>query len=53
MDPNIQRHLNDKLYDKRKVGALEYVHFLVHPISLTESNPLGGRPWYSSLGIAS
>ncbi|KAB5542636.1 vacuolar protein 14 C-terminal Fig4p binding-domain-containing protein [Coniochaeta sp. 2T2.1] len=23
MDPNIQRHLNDKLYDKRKVGALE------------------------------
>lgn len=25
MDPNIQRALNDKLYDKRKVGALEYV----------------------------
>lgn len=25
MDANIQRHLNDKLYDKRKVGALEYV----------------------------
>ncbi|KAH8904598.1 ARM repeat-containing protein [Coniochaeta sp. PMI_546] len=23
MDTNIQRHLNDKLYDKRKVGALE------------------------------
>ncbi|KAK0713818.1 vacuolar protein 14 C-terminal Fig4p binding-domain-containing protein [Lasiosphaeria miniovina] len=23
MDPNIQRALNDKLYDKRKVGALE------------------------------
>ncbi|KAJ9138543.1 ARM repeat-containing protein [Coniochaeta hoffmannii] len=23
MDANIQRHLNDKLYDKRKVGALE------------------------------
>lgn len=25
MDPNVQRALNDKLYDKRKVGALEYV----------------------------
>jgi hypothetical protein len=25
MDPAIQRALNDKLYDKRKVGALEYV----------------------------
>lgn len=25
MDPSIQRALNDKLYDKRKVGALEYV----------------------------
>lgn len=25
MDANIQRALNDKLYDKRKVGALEYV----------------------------
>ena len=25
MDPNIQRSLNDKLYDKRKIGALEYV----------------------------
>lgn len=25
MDQNIQRALNDKLYDKRKVGALEYV----------------------------
>lgn len=25
MDANIQRSLNDKLYDKRKVGALEYV----------------------------
>src|SRR5450432_2164345 len=24
MDANIQRALNDKLYDKRKVGALEY-----------------------------
>lgn len=25
MDANIQRALNDKLYDKRKIGALEYV----------------------------
>lgn len=25
MDTNIQRALHDKLYDKRKVGALEYV----------------------------
>lgn len=25
MDIHIQRSLNDKLYDKRKVGALEYV----------------------------
>lgn len=26
MDPHIARLLNDKLYDKRKTGALEYVH---------------------------
>ena len=26
MDVNIQRALNDKLYDKRKVGALECVN---------------------------
>ena len=25
MDASIQRALSDKLYDKRKVGALEYV----------------------------
>lgn len=25
MDTSIQRALNDKLYDKRKTGALEYV----------------------------
>jgi hypothetical protein len=29
MDSNIQRALNDKLYDKRKTGALEYVPILV------------------------
>jgi hypothetical protein len=26
MEASIARSLNDKLYDKRKVGALEYVH---------------------------
>ncbi len=32
MDPAIQRALNDKLYDKRKVGALEWVALhLQHP----------------------
>ena len=25
MDPTVQRLLNDKLYDKRKQGALEFV----------------------------
>ena len=25
MDPAVQRLLNDKLYDKRKQGALEFV----------------------------
>lgn len=40
MDANIQRSLNDKLYDKRKVGALEYVlpSFAVH------SRPVPLRP---------
>lgn len=28
MDANVQRALNDKLYDKRKVGALESVFYL-------------------------
>ncbi len=26
MDNSIQRALNDKLYDKRKIGALEYAY---------------------------
>jgi hypothetical protein len=26
MDPAVQRLLTDKLYDKRKQGALEYAH---------------------------
>lgn len=26
MDANVQKALNDKLYDKRKSGALEYVN---------------------------
>lgn len=25
MEPNVVRFLNDRLYDKRKIGALEYV----------------------------
>lgn len=25
MEPNVVRFLNDKLYDKRKIGALEYI----------------------------
>jgi len=32
MDANIQRALNDKLYDKRKIGALEYVPLLIPPL---------------------
>lgn len=31
MDAAVQRLLNDKLYDKRKVGALEFVFY---PLSL-------------------
>jgi hypothetical protein len=32
MDPVVQRALNDKLYDKRKVGALEWVTLVtLHP----------------------
>jgi hypothetical protein len=36
MDASIQRSLNDKLYDKRKVGALEYA---------SSRSPLLPRPW--------
>jgi vacuole morphology and inheritance protein 14 len=32
MDQSVQRLLNDKLYDKRKQGALEYVK--LSPIKL-------------------
>lgn len=38
MDANIQRALNDKLYDKRKIGALEYV-------------PPPFKPWFLTLGF--
>ena len=39
MDNSIQRSLNDKLYEKRKVGALEYViHFMI-PHDYTDSDP--------------
>jgi hypothetical protein len=34
MDPNVHKALADKLYDKRKSGALEYVFSLaVVPLS--------------------
>lgn len=33
MEPNVQRLLNDKLYDKRKTGALEYATRLIVPLS--------------------
>jgi hypothetical protein len=29
MDPAVQRALNDKLYDKRKVGALEWASLFI------------------------
>jgi hypothetical protein len=32
MDPNIQKALTDKLYDKRKSGALECVASHVHAL---------------------
>lgn len=38
MDAAVQRALNDKLYDKRKVGALEYVL----PNRLAASRPTDG-----------
>lgn len=37
METSIQRALNDKLYDKRKVGALEYVHGTVFGVVLPPS----------------
>jgi hypothetical protein len=39
MDTNIQRALHDKLYDKRKVGALEYVPILAHTAPRLLSGP--------------
>lgn len=39
MDSNIQRALNDKLYDKRKVGALEYVVPTSEQTSLVFEHP--------------
>ena len=32
MDATVQRLLNDKLYDKRKQGALEYVFHIRHKV---------------------
>ena len=49
MDTTVQRLLNDKLYDKRKQGALEYISYLCRdtsPLLLTfckarENHPRG------------
>ena len=41
MDANVQKALNDKLYDKRKSGALEYVpRHIPPPIRHPETLPL-------------
>lgn len=42
MDPNVQRALNDKLYDKRKVGALESVAPSPFLITCRLLTPLAG-----------
>lgn len=40
MDAAVQRALNDKLYDKRKVGALEFVPYpLIIPLRATADLP--------------
>ena len=39
MDPAIQRALNDKLYDKRKVGALEWVTLVTLQLLLSPLKP--------------
>lgn len=43
MDAAVQRALNDKLYDKRKVGALESVFHPPPPSLVTQvtDDPLG------------
>lgn len=38
MDINVQRLLNDKIYDKRKQGAFEYVHASPNLQVLTEQD---------------
>jgi hypothetical protein len=43
MDANIAKALNDKLYDKRKSGALEYV-FLSLPRTVVVRRSPTGRP---------
>lgn len=40
MDSSVQRLLNDKLYEKRKQGALEYVIRTTLIIKLTDSKRL-------------
>jgi hypothetical protein len=35
MDPNVHKALADKLYDKRKSGALEYVVFCINRLIIS------------------
>lgn len=49
MDANIQRALNDKLYDKRKIGALEYVPPPLNPGSHPELWISRGSVWPACL----
>ena len=44
MDSSIQRSLNDKLYDRRKLGALEYVHFTSSVRIFTQPARRAGTP---------
>jgi hypothetical protein len=43
MDQNVQRLLTDKLYDKRKQGALEYDNDvkLFHPLTPYQAGEIG------------
>ena len=42
MDAAVQRALNDKLYDKRKVGALEWVTLSLSSARQTAALPVSG-----------
>lgn len=49
MDANIQRALNDKLYDKRKIGALEYVP---SPLQSWFSSWASNISWFSLASLS-